>query len=332
MEVDKRDLIQRIQRLTKKEKVHILNILQTNNINFTLNSNGYFFNLNDVSNDTIVKMEQCLELIEKNRDLITQMDRRREELLTYYKGLIEEKLQLSKDKRRVEYTNKIVLKDSGTNICMRKTQKYKGHMHLQNHRDPDDLIKEYNSESKFNFKKGTPLYRLALILKSSRSKTTGKGCYCDTSSGVDEEAEGGTEAIEIGEDDEIVADADDVGSYHEEFEGEGGFDPPQGAGLVPGMGIAQSNLRSDIEEEIEEELEEELEEEIEELEEIVEGVVDADEEEGEVDSEESVEFIEQVPTEETNVNERQYSYFKEMLAKKGYKFSYNDLVFQDYIE
>lgn len=301
METDMRDLIQRIQRLTKKEKVHILNILQTNDIKFTLNSNGYFFNLNDLHNDTIRKMEQCLELIEKNRDLITQMDRRREELLTYYSGLIEEKLQLSNEMKYKEYTNKILLKSSPYNISMKKEQKYKGRMHLQRDRDPDDLIKEYNSEGKSNLKKGTAMYRLSIILKSTRGRV-GKGFVCDWSYEEDE-AEGGMDEVEFGYDHEVEA------------EDELGVEPE-----------AEDDNEVDVEpDEVEEEIEEEVEPD----------EVESDDGTGEIEGDAFTHQTEIVPYANTVDRQlrfdRQYDHFKEILTKKGYKFSSNDLVFQDYI-
>lgn len=103
MTFDIKDIISRISRLNQKEKVHILNILYTKNIEFTKNANGYFFNFLNIENDVIEKICNCLTLIEENTDLIKEMDRRRTELLQYYKLLIEERLQnnLQKEKRRL---------------------------------------------------------------------------------------------------------------------------------------------------------------------------------------------------------------------------------------
>jgi small subunit ribosomal protein S4 len=71
--------------LQEKQKVHILNILRTNEIEFTKNSNGYFFNFMSLNDQIIEKICTCLDLIESNTDLVREMDRRRNELLVYYK-------------------------------------------------------------------------------------------------------------------------------------------------------------------------------------------------------------------------------------------------------
>lgn len=298
MEVDKRDLIERIQRLTKKEKLHILNILTNNNVNFTKNSNGYFFNLNDVDEEAIEKMIQCLELIEKNRDLITEMDKRREELLTYYKALIEEKLALSNEKKRIEHMYKIVLKDANTNICLKKEQKLKGKNHANDTRDPDELINEYNEATKFAFKKGTSLYRLFTILKSHRFKSSAKNSFCDglgdeESEALDDESDGQLEDIETETQEEIGDDTEEPEEDIEEHEED-----------------TKEYVEEDIEEPDEsDEKAEDVEEHVQELEEDVEETV--------VDT--------------THENGNQYTYLKGLLKRKGYAFSSNDLVYQEYI-
>ena len=53
------------KKLTKKEKVHVLNILLVDNDNYTKNTNGYFFNLSHINNETLQKIDDILNLIEK---------------------------------------------------------------------------------------------------------------------------------------------------------------------------------------------------------------------------------------------------------------------------
>ena len=107
--MDIRDIISRISKLNSKEQLHILNILKTNNIEFAKNSNGYFFNFINIDNDILLKICKCLELIEGNTDLLKEMDRRRNELLTYYKKLIEDRLNASIKKKRDEYVKRLMI-------------------------------------------------------------------------------------------------------------------------------------------------------------------------------------------------------------------------------
>ena len=85
-----KDIIQRIGKLQKKEKMHILNIFKSHKIDFTKNSNGYFINCFTVSDNVIQKIHDCLELIEKNSDLIKDNERKRSELISFYKRILEE--------------------------------------------------------------------------------------------------------------------------------------------------------------------------------------------------------------------------------------------------
>ena len=51
------NIVNKINKLTKKEKVHILNILKEHKIDYTKNSHGYYFNLYNISEDIIKKLK-----------------------------------------------------------------------------------------------------------------------------------------------------------------------------------------------------------------------------------------------------------------------------------
>ena len=137
-----KELIQRIATLSNKEKLHILNILKTHNIDFTKNANGFFFNLASLENTVYEKLEKCLLLIEANRDLIHEMDRRRDEMLDYYKTLIEDKIKTSLNKRHDEYINTLLLLPE-SNIKKHVTPVRRIKLRNENTLlDPDDIIKE----------------------------------------------------------------------------------------------------------------------------------------------------------------------------------------------
>lgn len=114
--MDIKDVIYRASKLSNKEQQHILNILKANKIEYTKNANGYFFNFLKIDDDIIIKIIKCLELIEKNRDLVKEMDRRRNDLIKYYKTIIEEKLKISFEKRRNDYVKHLIIKKFSTNI------------------------------------------------------------------------------------------------------------------------------------------------------------------------------------------------------------------------
>ena len=54
--MDVKNIIFRINQLSHKEKHHILNILKANNIEYTKNTNGFFFNFLKIKDDTVDKI------------------------------------------------------------------------------------------------------------------------------------------------------------------------------------------------------------------------------------------------------------------------------------
>lgn len=114
--MDVKNIIFRINKLSYKEKNHILNILKANDIEYTKNINGYFFNFLKINDSTVDKIIKCLELIEKNCNLIKEMDKRRNDLIKHYKIIIEEKLKTSFEKRKNEYIKYLSLQTYETNI------------------------------------------------------------------------------------------------------------------------------------------------------------------------------------------------------------------------
>lgn len=165
------DVITRIDKLTTREKLHILNILKQYDSEFSKNSNGYFFNLSDVPEEVIDKICTCLTLMETNRDILHKMDIRRNELLVYYKNLIEDKLSMTINEKRASYLERIVLKPIPTNIYKKVTRILKIKLHQKHSKDvdPDDLIKEAYS-IKNNYGKDSVFFRIHTRLKAIKSK------------------------------------------------------------------------------------------------------------------------------------------------------------------
>ena len=69
---DKIDIIKRIDNLSfrkkKKYYINLFNIINNSNTKYTNNLNGIFFNLNNLDNDTIIKIKIFLDNIENNLD------------------------------------------------------------------------------------------------------------------------------------------------------------------------------------------------------------------------------------------------------------------------
>jgi hypothetical protein len=173
--MDTKDIIVRISRLTKKEKKHILNILVIHDIEFSKNANGYFFNLTNVDSVVIEKVNKCLELIEANRDLIKEMDKRRDELLGHYKGLIEDKLKVSMQLKMQRHIQRLMICPVQSKIqCT--TKRGSQFEVRETDADPDVLMKEHLKGRKYA--KGSVYHRIMSKYRTARNnKINMDGAY-----------------------------------------------------------------------------------------------------------------------------------------------------------
>lgn len=61
---EKKDIVKKIEKLTLKSQYkQIFKILKMSNIKVTQNNNGIFFNMNDLDNSTLIKMNEYLDSI-----------------------------------------------------------------------------------------------------------------------------------------------------------------------------------------------------------------------------------------------------------------------------
>jgi|688.fasta_scaffold64647_4 hypothetical protein len=302
IDIDIKDVITRINKLNTKEKMHILNILRMTKIDYTKNVNGYFFNLLQIDTVILEKICNCLDLIEKNSGILKEMDRRRIELLSYYKNLIEERLQKNIQKKRDEYVNRLQLKDPSLNIVIKRKiiKKKRVFEHIT---DPDLLIKEY-IKYKNRFQKGSVYHRITVSIKLIRSNKSRE--------------------MKSSENDEL----------HVPDENDSGYDNVKDNESV--VDITEDSFHiSDNEEEIEEEKENDKQEEDEDDDE-----KEQENDDGTYISEEDIENVyddeieeEDKITSEDNT-ENEFRRFKNLLYKQGFEFDDNKnclLIYQDYI-
>ena len=162
------NLIKKIEKLEISEKVHILDILKTNEIEFTKNENGYFFNLLDIDHPTLEKINECVDLIMKNKDKIILMNKKRNELIESYKTIVENRLKAKQLKDSQNYFTYLTFKQPQTNIkkCIKKKE-IKRKYNFDYTEDYDTLMKEY---SKMSYKKNTVYHRMNVLMKNSRKK------------------------------------------------------------------------------------------------------------------------------------------------------------------
>lgn len=214
MDYDIKNIITRINGLTAKEKIHILKILNSYNIQYSQNSNGYFFNLADVNNVILSQICNCLTLIEENRDILKQMNDKREKMIFHYKNLIEDQLKLSVKNKSDVYKNSLLLKNDSKNIVIKINKKKKSYINKNNHTlDPDEMIKIFH-KSINNFIKDSVHHRIFVRIKNKNRKKE-RFVEANDESDILINADGENEDNEINEND-IVEDIDDKESLKDE--------------------------------------------------------------------------------------------------------------------
>lgn len=309
--IDIKDTITRINKLTSKEKMHILNILKTRNIQFTKNTNGYFFNFLNIDKTIIGKICNCLDLIEKNTDLLREMNRRRNELLKYYRLLIEDKLQNNVKKKKLEYVNNILLKQYTNINCVinRKQIIKRKTTYLNSDIDSDILMKNY-IKSRYKYEKDSIYHRIITCIKLIKSnKTTNKKYEDDENdSGVLLEKESGYDNVDIDADNESINDITEAESF----------------------GIDQDIYSIDEKDDDDEKDDEKDDDDEDKFKDIIDVLLEKEEC---LNDDENEEADKQISNEEKT--EMEFLYYKTLLNKQGFVFDENKdviLMFQEYID
>lgn len=155
--VNLQELISRAKLLKNDEKMHILNIFKKFDIEFTKNSNGYFFNLDKIDNSILQKVIKCIDLIETKRDLISVLDKKRNDYIEYYKLLIETKLKNTIDIRQKEYIKLLTLNESTYGKIQKHNKKIDKDTNID---DNIDLLMKEHAKSK-KYKKDSIFYKIA---------------------------------------------------------------------------------------------------------------------------------------------------------------------------
>ena len=116
--VNVKELINKISRLNQKEKEHVLKLFIGKNIQYTKNVNGYFFNMSpsNIAPDILKSINDGINLMEKNRNLLNDIDKKRDLMLRQCKELIENKLNDTIKSKQYDYFNKIKVNPSNMNI------------------------------------------------------------------------------------------------------------------------------------------------------------------------------------------------------------------------
>lgn len=79
MNYDLEQLKNDIERLSKSKHIELLRILKENNISYSENKNGVFFNLSDLSPNVIQKIYDYTNYLKKQEELLSSLEKKKEE-------------------------------------------------------------------------------------------------------------------------------------------------------------------------------------------------------------------------------------------------------------
>ena len=203
-----KELISKVKTLTDKEKHHVLSIFKKYNIEFTKNSNGYFFNLDKIDKDVIDKVIKSIDLIEEKRQLIYTLDKKRDEHMEYYKLLIENKLKETLKIKQHSYINTLIITPDFDPLNFIKKKSNIPIKIKSKEEDPDILIKAHLKSQKYH--KNSIYYKILQSFKLSKepSTNTNYGSYDEDNYADDIDIDDVVEDVEDVEDVEVDVDVD----------------------------------------------------------------------------------------------------------------------------
>lgn len=164
--INSKELLDKINLLNINEQQHILHILKSYDLKYTRNKNGCLFVINDSDVQIINKINNCVDLINSNREFIKEMDERRSQLITNYKQLISNKIKNNMIDDNNNFIDNITIKPIGnlsliinTKTILNKTR--------DKREDVDKLITSFNNKSLQHLKSHKMYYILKKIKKSN---------------------------------------------------------------------------------------------------------------------------------------------------------------------
>jgi len=106
------EVITKVKSLGDREKECMLFVLQNIGLNFTKNSNGYFFDLNKVSEETLNHINEKVDYILDNRKFINGINQEREEIMQHYKSIISQENEKKKKDLYNEALESLIIKEN----------------------------------------------------------------------------------------------------------------------------------------------------------------------------------------------------------------------------
>ena len=191
-----------IDSLSNSEKLYLLNVLLKEGVQYTKNSNGYFFNISTIDKKVRKDIADNLEYIIQNRDAINNIDKEREKYISTFKKQIATTFREKERKIEEDYIRDITLKPHKLSLnVLKRSREYI---------DPDILISE-RIEKSARLLKANPLYiKMKNTIVVRHDNTVKEEVEYETEDGLELEADSEVnyEFTEIEDFDDADADVD----------------------------------------------------------------------------------------------------------------------------
>lgn len=168
----KRKLINNISILDYDEKRHIFHILKKNNVSFTKNQNGYFFNFTNIDDKILEIVEKCVDVIITHRQELQILDEKRDFQIREFKEMISKTMREKIIRKTEEEVQKLKLVE--TNISINKIVKQKIDV-KRKYIDPNTIDYEMKQMHKLpKYPKNTVYWRLLQKINSRTKYNSNK--------------------------------------------------------------------------------------------------------------------------------------------------------------
>ncbi len=224
------DIKREIERLDPISQTNVLRALKDQGVPFTLNSNGYFFNLKDISEESRASLAKYIDTIKENKAYLEETDAHRLQCMSEYRDNIDKRILDKQEQFEKERQTKLKLVQDPVQL---EVLKESSKVYI----DPDILYKNHKEKMKAFTK------RLPYCIRS-RKKDKGpvkrkeadygfgdEGTSDDikdndigevTDKDYDGGGDGGDEGVDDGGGDGEAEGDDDGGGEEGDGEGEGG--------------------------------------------------------------------------------------------------------------
>lgn len=155
----KRKLVNNISILDYNEKRHIFHILKKNNVSFTKNQNGYFFNFTNIEEKILDVLEKCVDVIITHRQELQILDEKRDLQIREFKEMISKTMKEKIRKRNEEEIHRLKLVNLDSDIHKIITQRIRIKMKFIDPNNIDNEMKLINKIPKYP--KNTVYWRLS---------------------------------------------------------------------------------------------------------------------------------------------------------------------------